>query len=177
MCLLLFYLKYLSIFLLVSKDACESGSLHFPQSKPICSIAYFTGTGLTSQNNRSINSISLHCRFAAVSKSPASAALVIASVSVGQRLDRTDMTPNPPKAIDGTIWSSLPAHTYRSLPHAAWILACFVISWLASFTPMMFGICESRLYTEMGISTPVREGTLYRMMGISTDPAMDAKCA
>ena len=73
-------------------------------------IAAFTGMGFTSQNSDSIIGCREHCSDAAVSKSPASAALAIAAVSSGYTLESTEMIPFPPREITGTVISSLPLH-------------------------------------------------------------------
>ena len=71
-------------------------------------MAAFTGMGLVSQNRERTRGMNLHWRAAAPATSPAKNLSVMATVSVGITLDRTEMQPMPPMDRMGTIWSSLP---------------------------------------------------------------------
>ena len=84
------------------------GSRRISLPKPMAETAAFTGMGLTSLNRALISGSSRHCHWAAVRKSPARQASVMATDSLGATLLSTLMVPAAPMAIMGTVRASSP---------------------------------------------------------------------
>ena len=87
-------------------------------------------------------------------------------------LDRTEITPIPPSDKIGIIWSSFPEYIFKLFPHKLAIFATWEIFPEASFIATIFGILESSKHTSGVIFTPVLDGTLYKIIGISTSFAI-----
>ena len=93
---------------LLAHYSAVAGAVHIPviaynvPSRTGVDIPVEVYTRLTSQNSSSIRGSSSACNAAAVSKSPASAAWAMAWVSTGATLDRTEITPCPPRDITAT---------------------------------------------------------------------------
>ena len=83
----------------------------------------------------------------------------------------TEITPRAPSAMAGGTWSSLPQYTATPSPQ---VRARSVI-WRrlpeASFTAQRFGCFASSATVSASRFTPVRPGTLYMMIGMSTASA------
>jgi len=82
------------------------------------------------------------------------------------RFATTEITPIPPKERIGKVWESFPERTKKLWSAAAIILDTWSIFPLASLIPtILFSLLN--LTTVAGeIFTPVREGTLYIIIGI-----------
>ena len=84
------------------------GSRRFSSPKPMADTAALAGMGLTSLKRALTRGSRSHCIFAAVLKSPALQASVMATASLGTTLLRTEMVPAAPMAIMGTVRASSP---------------------------------------------------------------------
>ena len=71
-------------------------------------MAHLTGMGLTSANSALISGTALSCMDKLSAVSPANHLAQMSWVYCGATLDSTLITPLPPRASSGTIWSSLP---------------------------------------------------------------------
>ena len=68
----------------------------------------FAGIGLTSEKSALMTGRAFSCASALPAISPAKNLSVISFASAGRGLDSTEMTPLPPSARIGSVWSSLP---------------------------------------------------------------------
>lgn len=84
------------------------GNLGLPNSKPILFKADLTGIGFTSSNNSFIKGMLSNCIFLAISTLPFKKFQTMSCVNLGLILDKTEITPKPPKEQIGIAWSSLP---------------------------------------------------------------------
>lgn len=81
-------------------------------------------------------------------------------------MERTEITPKPPRERIGKTWSSLPEYIARLLPHKLAISATCEMFPLASFTATIFSILESSKQVAGVMFRPVLLGTLYRITGM-----------
>ena len=96
----------------------------------------------------------------AAAKSFRSAASTICTISAGISFDDTEIMPRPPTAISGSVNASSPDSTMKSdgtARHTSHI--CDMLP-DASFTPTIFGICDSRTSVDDSTLMPVARGTL-----------------
>ena len=95
--------------------------------------------------------------------------------SAGITLDSTLISPEAPTAISGMVWSSLPLYTYSSSPQQASSSVMKLRFPLASLVATMFGCLASSRYVSSEMPIPVREGTLYKITGLSQASAIFSK--
>lgn len=127
--------------------------------------AALTGIGFTSENNAFIRYIESSCISVASSMLPLRKLYTISCVNFGAMFDKTDITPMPPRERIGTIWSSLPEYTCKFSRQSALISAIWDRFPLASFIATMLGIFDNSRQVSGNIFTPVRLGTLYKIIG------------
>ena len=90
-------------FSILSSLILTSGRRHSPTSKPIRLRASLTGIGFTSLKSAFAKPRDLNTFFHASTYFPSRQSCVISCVSNGIQLERTEITPFPPRAMIGTI--------------------------------------------------------------------------
>ena len=103
-----YFFNKLSKIALFLEESSQRGSLGKPKSKPKTLRAYLTGIGLTSQKRAEIRGNKSNCKFLESAKLPSKKEATILWVSKGLILDKTEITPIPPKDKIGRTWSSFP---------------------------------------------------------------------
>ena len=94
------------------------------------------------------------------SRSPASSASASSANSCGTRLAVTAITPLPPTAMMGSVRMSSPEYTAKSGPEVSMISSTCASEPLASLTPTMLPMRESRPIVSGVMFEAVRPGML-----------------
>ena len=116
-------------------------------------------------NKASIKGFIPSCKALEPSISPSKNLATKSWVSCGHILARTDMTPEPPTDNRGSIESSLPEYTAKSSGTNLQTSVTWAKSPQASLRATIFSTFLAKSATkEGGIFTPVREGTLYKLL-------------
>ena len=83
----------------------------------------------------------------------------------GTIFESTEITPIPPIDKIGIIWSSFPEYICRLSWHKNLVFEICEIFPQASLIATMFFTFESSKHVSGSIFTPVRDGTLYKIIG------------
>ena len=128
--------------------------------------AFFTGIGLTSENNALTSGCASLCIFIADCKSPSKKLWHMPCTLAGATFDHTEITPIAPIAISGTTIPSSPE--YRSILPSVRYINCDACATLpvASLIATTFSTSLKIFAAVSGrILHPVLPGTLYMMIG------------
>src|SRR5699024_7414966 len=116
-------------------------------SNPIKCVAYFSGTGLASENEASINGNNFNCYSFDLSDSPFKKLWTISLVSFGKTFATTDITPSAPTDSIGTVKSSFPEIIWNSSGVLFLIFIVYDKSPDASLIPQIFLCLDSSTTT------------------------------